>query len=131
MDEKPEMRQGMPPGHKEAWADNIKMIVADELGKRERHESQENRAVEEALKTQARINEIAMQSLQAFTHSMDERQKDTRHIGIRKELDAEERMAELEETFNKAIQAVSEINAGTNSLIEMVGLLKGELAAKD
>lgn len=74
-----------PKGVNDAWAVNLKMVVERAQRLEEERQGQCNRIIEQSIATQARINEIAMQSLQAFTNSMDERQKDSRIQAVRKE----------------------------------------------
>jgi len=105
-----------PEGISDAYGVNLKRLVARELDMDRERQGQESRLIELAIATQARINEISMQSLQAFTNSMDERQKDSRNAGLRKEHSTEERAKELEEVFNKTVQASSGVNS------QMVGL---------
>ena len=110
-------------GKDEAYTVNLKRLVARELDMGEERQHQATRAIEQSLVLQARINEIAMQSLQAFTSSMDERQKDARIAGVRKEHKAEERAEELEETMTRQVSTINESIAGIIAILEAAGVV--------
>jgi len=110
-------------GVEAAWAINLKRMVAQELNVDVERQAQLTRMVEDSRNLQNRINEIAMQSLQAFTSTMDDRQKDVGLARERHEKKLEERMEELEETMTRQADTINESIAGILSILEASGVL--------
>ena len=110
-------------GKDEAYTVNLKRVVARELDHDADLQSDTSRLNKAAVAFSERMLQVAGASVESFVNSMDERQKDTRHAGLRKEHNIEERMAELEETFNKNITATNEALSGIASMLAAAGVV--------
>lgn len=136
-----------PLGLNDAYAVNLKRLVARELDLDAERQGQTTRVIEDtitfrkALDAQyiadiARMREVGNQSMESFTKQMNQMSVDNRVTGIRKELKAEERQEELEEVFNKSVQtgsnqqtgASNEVVSGIIQLLAESGLLSSVVA---
>jgi tRNA U34 5-carboxymethylaminomethyl modifying GTPase MnmE/TrmE len=126
-------------GLHEGWAVNWKRQVARELDLDETLQGQylvlREKLQDNYVKTNAEMDAIKLKNFQAFSNSMDERQKDVSLARERHEKKLEERMEELEETMTRQVatinEAVAGIDAATMHLTEMYGRLKGSLESED
>ncbi len=117
-----------PGGLNEAWAVNMKRLVARELDHDRERQEDMGHLNKVAVAFAERMLTVAGTAVEAFVNSMDVREKDVSLARVRKEKNIEERMAELEETFNKQITATNEAISNINSLIQALGNISGGMA---
>jgi hypothetical protein len=116
-DEKMEKEEGFeePKGINDAYAVNLKRLVARELDMDRDLQGKEGRIIEDTIEFRKALDTQYLSDIAGIRAMEKQMLGDHFVIKGRKEHKAEERAEELEETFNEQITAANQAAAGTNA----------------